>query len=155
MSYSTELSDDCMGIHHVGSGAVAGEEILEACRATTQLLQNTENFHYEFIDFSEVTELTISEDEFDRMIAQDFYAAIYRPDAVVVIVAPRDDLFAIATKWEQRIKGIGWQTHIARDRTEAKAWLLEHYPNPSAPREPATDAETELSAAPGDPSTLA
>ncbi len=151
MPYTTELSDDYMGIHHVGSGLVTGAEILEACRATTQLLQNTENFHYEFIDFSEVTELKISAGELDRIIAQDFYAAIFRPEAVIVIVAPREDLFETMKEWEQRVQGIGWLTHIARDRTEAKRWLQEHYPDPATP----ADRAAEMSAAPSDPPALA
>lgn len=151
MPYTTELSDDYMGIHHVGSGLVTGAEILEACRAATQLIQNTENFHYEFLDFSDVTELKISEDELGKIIAQDFYAAIFRPDAVVVMVAPREDLFEIAKEWERRVQGIGWLTHIARERTEAKRWLQEHYPNPAV----RVDQAAEMSASPSDPPAFA
>ena len=147
MSYTTELSDDCMGIHHLGKGAVSGAEILDACRATTQLLQNTENFHYEFIDLSEVTELEISADELNRIIAQDFYAATFRPEAVVVIVAPRQEIFEMVKRWEQRVTGIGWQTHIARERGEAVRWLQEHYPDPAA--------HSVESRSPSDPPALA
>lgn len=148
MSYTTELSDDCMGIHHVGKGAVSGAEILDACRATTQLFQNTENFHYEFIDFSEVTELEISADELNRIIAQDFYAATFRPEAVVVLVASREEIFEKVKGWEQRVKGIGWQTHIARDRAEATRWLQEHYPDPDSQGVEGA----KMSGAPSDPS---
>lgn len=151
MPYTTELSDDCMGIRHAGTGPVTGAEILEACRATTQLRQNTENFHYEFIDFSGVSELQISQDELERIIAQDFYAAIFRPEAVIVIVAPRDDLFETMKEWERRIQGIGWLTHIARERAEAERWLQEHYPSTSVPS--AQGAETD--AAPSEPPALA
>ncbi len=130
MGYTTELTEDYVGIVHVGSGLVTGADLLEACRSTTQLLQNTENFHYEFIDFSEVAELRISPEELEEIVAQDRFAATFRPDAVIVIVAPREDLFEIATQWERRVQDIGWNTHISRNRPEALAWLREHYPAP-------------------------
>lgn len=140
-----------MGIHHVGTGVVTGAEIIEACRASTQLVQNTENFHYEFIDFSGVSELQISESDLQRIIAQDFYAAIFRPEAVIVIVAPRDDIFETMKEWDRRIQGIGWLTHIARERAEAERWLQEHYPSPSVPSEQGA----EKGVAPSEPPALA
>ena len=130
MSYTTELTEDYMGTVHVGAGLVTGEELLEACRATTQLTQNTENFHFEFIDLSDATELRVTSGELDQIVAQDHFAAIFRPDAVVVIVAPLDDVFAIAKMWERRVQDIGWNTHISRDRAEALEWLRENYPTP-------------------------
>jgi hypothetical protein len=119
-----------MGVMHLGAGVVTGADLLEGCRMTTQLRQNTENFHFEFIDFSDVTELKITADDLMQIVAQDHYAAIFRPDAVVVIVAPRDDQFEIGKKWERRVEDIGWKTHIAHDRAEATAWLRENYPAP-------------------------
>lgn len=130
MSYTTELTEDCMGVMHRGVGVVTGEDLLGGCRATTQLRQNTENFQFEFLDFSEVTELKITPDELVQIVAQDHYAAILRPDAVVVIVAPRDDLFEIGKKWQRRVQDIGWKTYIAHDRAEGVRWLRENYPAP-------------------------
>ncbi|HEY5037176.1 MAG TPA: hypothetical protein VII74_08615, partial [Chthoniobacterales bacterium] len=102
MSYTSELTEDCMGVIHSGAGVVTGADLLEGCRTTTQLRQNTENFQFEFIDFSDVTELKVTADDLVQIVAQDHYAAILRPDAVVVIVAPRDDQYEIGKKWEQR-----------------------------------------------------
>lgn len=130
MAYTTELTEDCMGILHVGSDLVTGEDLLAASRSTIQLLQNTENFHYEFIDFSQVTELKITAEELNQIVAQDYYAAVFRPDAVVVIVAPRIDLFEIGKTWERRVQDLGWNTHVAHDRDEATRWLRENYPAP-------------------------
>ncbi len=134
MSYSTELTYDCMGILHYGAGLVTGGDLVEACRATLQLLQNTENFHFEFIDFSEVTELRITADEFDQIVANDHFAAVFRPEAVVVIVAPRDDVFATGKEWERRVEGLGWKIHISRSREEGDQWLKENYPAPRPQR---------------------
>lgn len=130
MSYTTELTDDCMGIVHHGASLVTGADLIEACTATLQLLQNTENFHFEFIDFSGVTELRITPDEFDQIVANDHFAAIFRPEAVVVIVAPRNDLFETGKEWERRVQDLGWKTHISRSRAEAEEWLKKNYPSP-------------------------
>ncbi len=129
MAYTTELTEDYMGIVHTGSGVVTGADLLESCRASTHLVQNTENFHYQFIDFTDVTELKITPDDLIKIVAQDHFAALFRPNAVVVIVAPRDDLFEIGKKWERRVQDLGWKTLISRSRTEANAWLRENYPS--------------------------
>ena len=130
MAYTTELTEDYMGIIHVGTGVVTGGDLIEACRCTTQLCQITANFHYEFIDFSETTDLQLTPEELEKIVAQDHYLATFRPDAVIVIVAPRDDLFATAKHWEQLVQDIGWKTHIARERGEALSWLKQNYPRP-------------------------
>jgi hypothetical protein len=139
MSYTTELTDDYAGIVHVGKDIVTGPEVIEACRLTTQLVQNTENFHYQFIDFSEVEELRISREEFDQIVVQDYYAAVYRPNAAVVIVAPQNQVFEIAKAWQHRIEDIGWTTHVSRSRADAKNWLRENFSHPA----PATERHPE------------
>ncbi len=128
MPYQTELTDDCRGIVHVGKGRVAGADLVEAAANSRRLVQNTENFYYEFVDLTEVTELEMSEEELDEIVAEDHLAAVFRPEAVVVMVVPRDELFALAEKWERRVKDLGWNTHIARERSEALRWLRENYP---------------------------
>ena len=122
-----------MGIVHVGSGVVTGKDLLEACKSTTALLQNTENFHYELIDFTDTTELRITPADFEQIIEQDRFAAVFRPDAVAVIVAPDDEVFQTVQEWDRRVQDIGWKTHIARSRAPALEWLRENYPTPAAP----------------------
>lgn len=121
-----------MGIIHVGEGIVTGADLVKASRLATHLVENTENFHFEFIDFSEVDELRVSDADLQQIVAQDRYAAIFRPDATVVMVAPRDDLFAIAKEWQRQVENIGWKTHITRSRAEATTWLRENFPQPTA-----------------------
>ncbi|MGI8431463.1 MAG: hypothetical protein ACR2MW_04120 [Chthoniobacterales bacterium] len=131
MSYTTELTEDCMGIVHVGTGVVRGQDLIEACKSTLALLQATENFHYEFIDFSDTTELCITPVDFEQIIAQDHFAALLRPEAVVVIVAPDDEIFQTVQEWDRRVQDIGWKTHLSRSRAPALKWLRENYPKPA------------------------
>ncbi len=48
---------------------------------------------------------------------------------------------------EQRITGIGWLTHISRQRGEAELWLKEHYPEPPALSESATEPSSRSDSA--------
>lgn len=130
MPYDTELTEDCLGIVHVGSGVVTGEDLVAATQAATRLVQNTENFHYELVDWSQVAEVKITEEQLEEIVALDHFAAVFRPDAVVVIVAPRDNLFELAQKWDRRVQDLGWKTHISRERWEAIEWLRANLPVP-------------------------
>ncbi|HEY3663601.1 MAG TPA: hypothetical protein VGL24_10645 [Chthoniobacterales bacterium] len=127
MPYETELTDDCMGVVHTGRGVVTGNEILRGSFAVTQLVQNTENFHYEFVDLSEATGISISDSQLQQIAALDRMTAFFRPHAVVVVVAPDDRLFAVAQRWEGLVRSFGWNTHLSRSRSEAKQWLKENF----------------------------
>ncbi|HEY1582974.1 MAG TPA: hypothetical protein VGF73_07745 [Chthoniobacterales bacterium] len=125
MPLTTELTEDYMGIIHVGSGVVTSTELLDGCRSVTALVQNTENFHYKMVDFSAATELVCSEDNLREIIEQDRLIANYRPHAAVVIVAPNESIQALARHWEVLVEELGWSTCIARTRDEALQWLRD------------------------------
>ncbi len=126
MPYPTELTKDCLGIVHAGSGIVTGEELLAASVAGAQLVQNTENFQYEFSDFTDVTELRVEPEHVEKIAALDHEAAHFRPKAIVVIVAPQDFSYELAQQWQKKVSDLNWTIHIARERTEAVRWLRQH-----------------------------
>jgi hypothetical protein len=125
MPYTTELTEDCLGIVHVGTGLVTGEDLLAGTRMASQLVQNTENFQFEFVDLSDASELRITAEEINEIVQEDRIAATYRPRAIVVIVAPSDEVFAIIQQWERKVEDLGWRTFIARSRREALTWLRD------------------------------
>ena len=127
MPYETELTDDCMGVVHRGRGMVTGEEILRGSLALSHLVENTENFHYEFVDLSEATGLRITERDLKEIATLDRMTAFFRPHAVVVVVAPDERLFAVAQRWENLVRDLGWNTHLSRSRSEARLWLEENF----------------------------
>ncbi len=127
MAYETELTDDCMGVVHTGSGIVTGEEIMRGSLALSQLVQNTANFHYEFVDLSEATGIQITERHLKAIAAIDQLTAFFRPHEIVVVVAPDERLFSIAQRWEDLVRNLGWNTHLSRSRSEAKRWLEENF----------------------------
>ena len=127
MAYETELTEDCMGVVHRGRGTVTGEEILRGSLAVSHLVQNTANFHYEFVDLSEATGIRITERELKEIALLDQMTAFFRPHAVVVVVAPDERLFAIAQRWENLVRDLGWHTHLTRSRSEGRRWLEENF----------------------------
>ncbi len=127
MPYETELTDDYMGVVHRGSGMVTGEEMLRGSLALSQLVQNTANFHYEFVDLSEATGMQVTERHLQQIATLDRMTAFFRPHAVVVVVAPDERLFAVAKRWESLVQNLGWNTHVTRSRSEAKRWLEENF----------------------------
>lgn len=125
MAFLTELTEDYMGIIHVGTGVVTGGEILAGCQSDRALVELTENFHYKLVDLSAVTELRITEKELGEIVEEDRAIATFRPQASVVIVAPNDRIRAIAQHWEILVEELGWSTHVSRTRAEASKWLVE------------------------------
>jgi hypothetical protein len=138
-----------MGIIHVGTGVVTGADMLGGCHRAVQLVENTENFNFEVIDFTNVTELQTTEEDLDEMVALGHLAAVFRPEAAVVIIAPRPELFEIGKKWERRVQDLGWKTRIAHSREEAMNWLRENYP-PPPPRRARPELPNEPSGAPNE-----
>ncbi|HEY2712097.1 MAG TPA: hypothetical protein VGI60_06245 [Chthoniobacterales bacterium] len=125
MPYITELTEDCLGIVHVGTGLVTGEDLIEGTRTASQLVQNTENFQFEFVDLSECSELQVTRQQLEEIVREDRVAATYRPRAIVAIVAPADAVFAIAQQWQHEVEDLDWRTLIARSRPEALKWLRD------------------------------
>ena len=104
---------------------MTGEDLIEATRMASQLVQNTENFQFEFIDLSEASEVQITEQQLEEIAKEERIAAAYRPRAIVAIVAPVDTVFAIAQQWQQKVEDLDWRTLIARSRPEALRWLRD------------------------------
>ena len=126
MAYTTELTEDCLGIYHRATGVLTGDELLAASVAGRQLVQNTENFQYEFSDMSRVTGLQVDPSIVAKIVEEDHVAAKWRPHAIIVIVAPRDDTYELARQWEEQVQDLDWIIHISRERDEAVRWLGEY-----------------------------
>ena len=126
MPFNTEFTEDYMGIVHVGTGIVTGAEILQGCKSVTALVQTTENFHYKLVNFAGATGLQVSEEELNQIVEEDRLIAAARPHAAIAIVAPNDQITAIARHWENRVEGLGWLTHITRTPSDAWRWLREN-----------------------------
>ena len=129
MPLVTETTEDCQGILQVGSGQVTGADFVRASYNAMLLFQNTQNFKYEFVDLSNATGLEEMADEhLQQITAQDRAIAMVRPNAIVVVVAPREEFYRLGKTWETAVQELGWSTHISRERGEALSWLHENLP---------------------------
>lgn len=128
MPLITETTSDCQGILQVGTGRITGEEFVRASYNALLLFQNTQNFRYEFVDLSNATDLQFAEEHLAQIAAQDRIIATFRPNAIVVVVAPREEFYQLAKHWERAVAELGWSTFIARERSEAMTWLHAHLP---------------------------
>jgi len=129
MPLTTETTEDCLGIVHVGTGTVTGDEFVEASKASVRLVQSTQNFDYEFVDLSAATDLREMDDgHLEQITALDHLAALFRPNAVVIIVAPLDDFFEMGQRWERKVQDLGWSTHVVRTRPEGLSLVQKHFP---------------------------
>jgi hypothetical protein len=126
MPLVTETTQDCQGILQVGTGTITGEEFVRASYNALLLFQNTQNFQYEFVDLSNATDLEFAEEHLKQIKAQDRIIAKFRPHAIVVVVAPREEFYQLAKHWERAVEELGLSTHVTRERSEALAWLQKH-----------------------------
>ena len=126
MPLVTETTQNCQGILQVGTGTVTGEEFVRASYNALLLFQNTQNFQYEFVDLSNATDLQFAEEHLMQITAQDRVIAKFRPHAIVVVVAPREEFYQLAKHWERAVEELGLSTHVARERPQALGWLQRH-----------------------------
>ncbi|CAN5388740.1 hypothetical protein BH20VER3_BH20VER3_23000 [soil metagenome] len=63
-----------------------------------------------------------------EIVEADNRTAYFRPHATVVIVAPNEEIPALARQWEEMVQHLGWKTHISRERSAAPQWLRENFP---------------------------
>jgi hypothetical protein len=126
MPLVTETTQDYRGILQVGSGVITGDEFVQASYNALLLFQNTRNFRYEFVDLSNATEVEFAEADLAQITVHDRVIAKSRPDAVVVVLAPREDFYQVAKHWERAVQPFGLKTHVSREREEALSWLHQH-----------------------------
>jgi hypothetical protein len=126
MPLVTEMTQDCQGILQLGSGVVTGEEFVQASYNALLLFQNTQNFRYEFVDLSGATDVEFAEKDLAQITVHDRVIAKSRPDAIVVVLAPREEFYQVAKHWEQAVAPLGLKTYVARERAEALARVQQH-----------------------------
>ena len=126
MPLVTETTEDCQGILQVGSGLITGEEFVQASYNALLLFQNTQNFQYEFVDLSNAISVEFAEKDLAQITVHDRVIAKSRPDAIVIVLAPREEFYQVAKEWERAVQPLGLKTYVARDRSEARTQVRQH-----------------------------
>jgi len=103
-----------LGLQHF---SVANDQLLAAPDRIRKL-------KYAVIDAALMEPTFFSPSEMDGIVLQDLQIASYAvPGLLVVLVAERNVVFALARMWEAFIEEIGWETKIFPSLAEAQDWV--------------------------------
>jgi len=125
MPIEIRYQDNGTGVIHIGTGRIAGKDILDAKSATFASEKRTARYRYGLIDYSQVEDLDISRNELESVAARDKKAAMIAPAVFVAIVVGKDLVYGLARMWQVFIGDAGWETQVFRSRSDAEAWVRE------------------------------
>ena len=119
--------DNGIGVLYIGQGIVTGDEIIKSNRNIFSSKERMEKLKYGFIDYSNITQLSVSNSEIEIIASQDKKASEYIPDAVVAVAAKRDFEFGLNRMWEIVVEntGLQWETMLFRERDAAVKWIKQ------------------------------
>jgi len=119
--------DNGIGVLYIGQGIVTGDEIIKSNRNIFSSKERMEKLKYGFIDYSNITQLSVSNSEIEIIASQDKKASEYIPDAVVAVAAKRDFEFGLNRMWEIVVEntGLQWKTMIFRERDATVKWIKQ------------------------------
>lgn len=110
----------------VGAGEVTEEEYIDALKK--HLTQNRDKFkkyRYSIIDFTKVTEASVSSKAISLIANLCKGAAKVNPDPVVAVVANQELIYGLSRMWEMLCEETKWKIMVFRSRDDGVAWLKE------------------------------
>jgi len=119
--------DNGIGVMFIGTGIVAGDDIINANREVFSSEARMENYKYGFIDYSVVSDLSASNSEIEHMVSQQKKASEFMPNAILAFVAKKDLEFGLTRMWEiiADNASIQWETMVFRDKEKAEIWIKD------------------------------
>ena len=123
MPLTTEFSPDGKGLLFVGTGHLAGVELIQSKVGLLKDEARIRGVTFGKVDLTDVTGFKMSTDEMHRLVELDKRIAAIIPDAVVLVIAPRDHDFGLARMWEILAEETGWRMAVLRNRAEGERWL--------------------------------
>jgi hypothetical protein len=125
MAYTTEFVDEGRGVLHTGHGVVTGAEIIDGAARLLQAVQGGMPLRYGLVDFSGITQFTVSTPEVKTIARLNIATAEIVRDVWASIIAPSDHAFGMARMWEAYANATAWNTCVFRETDAARAWLGE------------------------------
>ena len=109
----------------VGEGIVSGHDIISSNSEVFSSEQKMKNYKYGLIDYSNISQLKVSNSEIKMIASQDKNASVFVPDAVVAIAVKGDHEFGLNRMWEFIVEntGVQWETMVFRYRVNAEIWI--------------------------------
>ena len=116
------------GIVATGRGIVTGGEIGEVNDAIYESVEKTKKIAYQICDFTNVSKISISNDEIKKIADQDSAASEINPDMLVAIVCEEDFGYGLSRMWEGLTRKQPFETMVFRKMEDAQKWIKAMLP---------------------------
>lgn len=136
MPFDYEMLDSGRGVEFIGSGDLAGAEIVEVKQRLLADEDAVRRWKFGYVLLTNLDSFQITVDEVRAIAALDKRLSVLTPEVVLAVIAPRDHDFGMARMWESVLDIPGWTTAVFRTRGEAEAWMLDRMPSSSDATEP-------------------
>lgn len=116
--------DGGLGNLITGSGVVNNDDYLNALRE--HLLQDKAkfaNYRYSLADWTQVTQVSVSNDTIHHIANLCRQAALVNPHPIVAVAAKSDLAYGLSRMAQLLMSETGWEHEVFRSRTDAEAWI--------------------------------
>jgi hypothetical protein len=124
-----------LGVEFIAKDLVTGAEIIEANKRVYRH-KTLSKLRYQLIDRTNCTEYQVSNEEIEKIAAQDTEAAMNNPDIIEAFVATTDLQYGITRMYQALVGEHGFQTGLYRDRASAQKWLEDQLAQSDADHKP-------------------
>ena len=124
MPLTIKDTDGGLGNLIEGIGYISGTEYLALMREhLSQDAASFSRYRYSLSDFSEVSEIQISNVEIEEVAMLCQESAKVNPNPLVAIVAKSDVLFGLSRMYEALLSATDWEIMVFRTIPEARTWI--------------------------------
>ena len=123
MAIAVSLTADGIGAVYTSSGVLTGQDLLDADSRLHEELKRNPEIRYLLVDHSAISEEKIDTDSLRLLARRSGDQLELITEGLVAVVAPNDVMFGLSRMWALMADQPELDTHIARSRDEATAWL--------------------------------
>lgn len=127
MAYELKFPDEGRGFILTLSGTLTREEMLRSSDEIFSRDLAADPVLYGLVDASGITVIAVSTEDIKDLADRHIAASRRMPEtAVALCVYAREDVaFGNSRMWQTMAAQTGWDTHVARERSEAVAWVKQ------------------------------
>lgn len=113
------------GVRVIGEGTVSGEDLLEANAQMYSSPQEVKSCNFQIIDFTNVNTLNLSNNDVEKLIAQDSEASKLNPNLKIAVVAKEDNIYSILKMWQSFTAHEAYKSAVFRKLEDAFEWVRQ------------------------------
>ncbi len=115
------------GIYWEFFGKVDAEEMI-SCNRELCLDPRCNNIRYEILDFTDVTETPVNQEDLQSIAAINFGSSFYLLNLRIALIAPQAKMKGLCNAYITEFKKLGtpWEITIVDDLRQARCWLEDN-----------------------------